>query len=147
MFDLNSGIVLDSGNYVVNFDHLREEDYEKVFEHETVLVLDNKNAHISTDSFVNSVIRHIVIDERFKDIQVSFFKDTRDKRRATPKQVRFIGAILENNYGYVLKNNQRKFLERQSRCIIQRIIDTFKGTEFIYWLPGQATVKNNKVYF
>ena len=147
MFELNKGIVFEEGRHVVNFDYLEEKDYNKVFEHENVLILDNKNAHVAVDYFVNIVIRHIIVDERFKDAQVSFFKDIRDKRRATPKQVRFIGAILESNYGYVLKNNQRKFLERQSRCVIQRIIDTFKGTEFVYWLPGQATVKNNKVYF
>lgn len=139
--------MLDCGNIVVNFDCLEEKDYDKVFEHKTILVLDNKDAHVAVDYFVNSKIRSIIIDNKFKDAQVSFFKDTRDKRVATKKQVRFIGAILENNYGYVLKDNQRAYLERQHRCVIQSIIDKFKSTEFIYWLPGQATVKNNKVYF
>lgn len=147
MFDLNSGIVLDAGNVVVNFDFLEEKDYDKVFEYELVHVLDNKNAHVAVDCFINSKIRSIIIDNKFKDAQVSFFKDTRDKRVATKKQVRFIGYILESNYGYILKDNQRAYLEKQSRCVIQNIIDKFKSTEFIYWLPGQATVKNNKCYF
>ena len=141
-----NGMMLDCGNVVVNFDCLEEKDYDKVFEHETILILDNKDAHANVDYFVNSKIRSIIIDNKFKDAQVSFFKDTRDKRIATKKQIRFIGYILESNYGYILKDNQRAYLERQYRCVIQSIIDTFKGTEFIYWLPGQATVKNNKVY-
>lgn len=143
----NNGLVLDCGNVIVNFDFLKEEDYDKVFEHKTLLVLDNKNAHVAVDCFINSKIRSIIVDNKFKDAQISFFKDTRDKRRATTKQVRFIGYLLESNYGYVLKDNQRTYLERQPRCVIQSIIDTFKNTEFIYWLPGQATVKNNKCYF
>ena len=143
----NNGLVLDCGNIVVNFDYLKEEDYDKVFEYELVHVLDNKDAHVAVDCFINSKIRSIIIDNKFKDAQVSFFKDTRDKRRATTKQIRFIGYILESNYGYILKDNQRAYLERQPRCVIQSIIDTFKNTEFIYWLPGQATVKNNKCYF
>ena len=147
MFELNKGIVFEEGRHVVNFDCLEEKDYDKVFEYELVHVLDNKDAHANVDYFVNSKIRSIIIDNKFKDAQVSFFKDTRDKRIATKKQIRFIGYILESNYGYILKDNQRAYLERQYRCVIQRIIDTFKGTEFIYWLPGQATVKNNKVYF
>lgn len=141
------GLMLDAGNIVVDFNYLEEKDYDKVFEYELVHVLDNKDAHINVDYFINSRIRSIIIDNKFKDAQVSFFKDTRDKRVATKKQVRFIGAILENNYGYVLKDNQRAYLERQHRCVIQSIIDKFKNTEFIYWLPGQATVKNNKCYF
>lgn len=143
----NNGLVLDCGNVIVNFDFLKEEDYDKVFEHKTLLVLDNKNAHVAVDCFINSKIRSIIVDNKFKDAQISFFKDTRDKRRATTKQVRFIGYLLESNYGYVLKDNQRTYLERQPRCVIQSIIDTFKDTEFVYWLPGQATIKNNKAYF
>lgn len=130
MFE-NNAVVLDGGVYVLNLSSLKEEDYNEVFEYDKLYIM---GSFTSSDirAFVNGVIRHIIIDERFKDCQVSFFKDTRDKRVATPKQVRFIGAILENNYGYVLENNQKRFLERQSRSVIQRIIDAFKGTEFIY---------------
>ena len=130
MFE-NNAVVLDGGNYVLNLSSLKEEDYNKIFEYEKLYLL---GAYTQNDirAFVNGVIRHIIVDERFKDDQISFFKDTRDKRIATKKQVRFIGAILENNYGYILENGQRKFLERQSRCIIQRIIDAFKNTSFVY---------------
>lgn len=130
MFE-NNAVVLDGGVYVLNLSSLKEENYNEIFEYDKLYIM---GSFTSSDirAFVNGVIRHIIIDEKFKDCQVSFFKDTRDKRQATVKQVRFIGAILENNYGYVLENNQKRFLERQSRSVIQRIIDAFKGTEFIY---------------
>ena len=73
-------------------------------------------------------------------------KDTRDRRGCTQKQIESLRSILGSNYEYSLNDLQLVFLAKQRRGLIQKLIDTFKNTEFIYWMPGMITVKDDKMY-
>lgn len=140
---LESSMFEYQNNLVVNMDLLDDKDFVKVFDHSVVYVYDPNN---NKNYFVNKIIHDIIIDDKFIDIQRSFIKDTRDRRGCTKKQIESLCSILMNNYEYSLEDKQLAFLLKQRRGLIQKLIDTFKNTKFIYWIPGMATVKDNKKY-
>ena len=132
------------GYLVVNPELLNDSDFTKLFDYKTVYIYDKNRDN--TDYIINKVIHDIIIDDRFIDIQCSFIKDTRDRRGCTQKQIESLRSILGNNYEYSLNDLQLAFLLKQRRGLIQKLIDTFKDTEFIYWMPGMVTIKDNKMY-
>ena len=141
---LSEGLFVYNDFTICNFTLLDDKDFLKVFESNTVYVYDN--CRDEAKYFVNKIIRDIIIDDRFIDIQFSFFRDNRDRRGCTRKQLDILSDILFNNYEYELNDTQLTFLSKQRRGIVQKIIDTFKDTEFIFWMPGHVTKKNNRNY-
>ena len=141
---LSEGLFVYNDFTIVNFNLLDDKDFLKVFESDIVYVYDDSRD--SAKYFINKVIRNIIIDDRFIDIQFSFFRDNRDRRGCTRKQWDILSDILFNNYEYELNDTQLTFLSKQRRGIVQKIIDTFKDTEFIFWMPGHVTTKNNRNY-
>ena len=124
---LRKGICLDSGEIKVNFNYLDESNYFDVFENENVFV---KNCQVNyIESLVNYVIRTVIVDDRALDRQISFIADTRNKRRCTKKQLQYLSKLLEDNFIYILTENQLKFLSHQRICVISKLIDLFKNTE------------------
>ena len=141
---LESSMFMYQDNLVVNPELLDDSDFTELFNHKTVYIYDKNRDN--TDYIIRKVIRDIIINDRFIDIQYSFVKDTRDRRGCTQKQIESLRSILGSNYEYSLNNLQLVFLAKQRRGLIQKLIDTFKNTEFIYWIPGMLTVKDNKKY-
>lgn len=127
---------------VVNPELLDDSDFTKLFDYKTVYIYDENRDN--TNYIISKVIRNIIVNDRFIDIQYSFIKDTRDRRGCTQKQIESLRSILINNYEYSLNDSQDVFLLKQRRGLIQKLIDTFKNTKFIYWIPGMVTVKDNK---
>ncbi len=132
------------GVLVANPELLDDSDFTKLFDYKTVYIYDRNRDN--TDYIIGKVIRDIIINDRFVDIQCSFIKDTRDRRGCTQKQIESLRSILGSNYEYSLNDLQLVFLAKQRRGLIQKLIDTFKNTEFIYWMPGMITVKDDKMY-
>lgn len=143
---LESGLFEYKNNLCVNLTLLDEKDFDKVFDSNIVYVYDDGNLHSTVSYFINKVIRDTIIDDRFIDIQGSFIKDSRDRRGCTRSQIESLKTILNNNYEFELNNLQLVFLCKQRRGLVQKLIDKFKNTEFIYWVPSQVTVKNCKAY-
>lgn len=141
---LESSMFEYQNNLVVNPKLLDDSDFTELFNHKIVYIYDENRDN--TDYIINKVIRDIIINDRFIDIQCSFVKDTRDRRGCTQKQIESLRSILGSNYEYSLNDLQLVFLAKQRRGVIQKLIDTFKNTEFIYWIPGMVTVKDNKMY-
>lgn len=141
---LKQGIFEYNGVLVANINLLDEKDFVKVFDSNIVYVYDDNREY--ANYLINKVIRDIIIDDRFIDVQYSFFRDTRDRKGCTRNQLETLRKILGSNYEYELTNLQLVFLSKQRRGLIQKIIDTFKDTEFIYWMPDHATIKNQKIY-
>lgn len=141
---LESSMFMYQDNLVVNPELLDDSDFTELFNHKIVYIYDENRDN--TDYIISKVIRNIIINDRFIDIQYSFVKDTRDRRGCTKKQIESLRSILGNNYEYSLNNLQLVFLAKQRRGLIQKLIDTFKNTEFIYWMPDMVTVKDNKKY-
>ena len=132
------------GVLVANPELLDDSDFTKLFDYKTVYIYDRNRDN--TEYIIGKVIRDIIINDRFVDIQCSFIKDTRDRRGCTQKQIESLRSILGSNYEYSLNDLQLVFLAKQRRGLIQKLIDTFKNTEFIYWMPGMITVKDDKMY-
>lgn len=141
---LESSMFMYQNNLVVNPELLDDSDFTELFNHKIVYIYDENRDN--TDYIINKVIRDIIINDRFIDIQCSFVKDTRDRRGCTYNQIESLRSILGSNYEYSLNDLQLVFLAKQRRGVIQKLIDTFKNTEFIYWIPGMVTVKDNKMY-
>lgn len=141
---LESSMFEYQNNLVVNPKLLDDSDFTELFNHKIVYIYDENRDN--TDYIINKVIRDIIINDRFIDIQCSFVKDTRDRRGCTYNQIESLRSILGSNYEYSLNDLQLVFLAKQRRGVIQKLIDTFKNTEFIYWIPGMVTVKDNKMY-
>lgn len=143
---LESGLFEYKNNLCANLTLLDEKDFVKVFDSNIVYVYDDGKLHSTLPYFINKVIRDTIVDDRFIDVQCSFVKDTRDRRGCTKKQLESLKSILNNNYDFELSNLQLVFLSKQRRGLVQKLIDRFKDTEFIYWVPSQVTVKNCKAY-
>ena len=141
---LESSMFVYKNNLVVNPKLLDDSDFTELFNHKIVYIYDENRDN--TDYIISKVIRNIIINDRFIDIQYSFVKDTRDRRGCTKKQIESLRSILIDNYEYSLEDKQLAFLLKQRRGLIQKLIDTFKNTEFIYWIPDMVTVKDNKMY-
>ena len=89
---LSEGLFVYNDFTICNFTLLDDKDFLKVFESNTVYVYDN--CRDEAKYFVNKIIRDIIINDRFIDIQYSFFKDSRDRRGCTRKQLDTLSNIL-----------------------------------------------------
>ena len=125
---LREGLYQDLTAWKVNLDYLEEQDYFKIFEHEQINVPSFQVDDLSR--VVNYIIRTVIVEDKSLDRQISFIKDTRNKRRCTYKQLQYLDRILKNQYYYELSDKQMKYLSNQPVCVISKLIDLFKNTEF-----------------
>ena len=125
---LREGLYQDLTAWKVNLDYLEEQDYFKIFEHEKINVPSFQVDDLSR--VVNYIIRPVIVEDKSLDRQISFIKDTRNKRRCTYKQLQYLDRILKNQYYYELSDKQMKYLSNQPVCVISKLIDLFKNTEF-----------------
>ena len=125
---LREGLYQDLTAWKINLDYLEEQDYFKIFEHEQINVPSFQVDDLSR--VVNYIIRTVIIENKSLDRQISFFPDTRNKHRSTYKQLQYLDRILKNQYYYELSDKQMKYLSNQPVCVISKLIDLFKNTEF-----------------
>ena len=125
---LREGLYQDLTAWKVNLDYLEEQDYFKIFEHEQINVPSFQVDDLSR--VVNYIIRTVIVEDKSLDRQISFIKDTRNKRRCTYKQLQYFDRILGRNYYYNLNDKQKKYLANQPVCVLSKLIDLFKNTEF-----------------
>ena len=76
---LREGLYQDLTAWKVNLDYLEEQDYFKIFEHEQINVPSFQVDDLSR--VVNYIIRTVIVEDKSLDRQISFIKDTRNKRR------------------------------------------------------------------
>ena len=125
---LREGLYQDLTDWKVNLNYLEEKDYFKIFEHEEIHIPNFQVDDLSI--VVNYIIRTVIVEDKSLDRQISFIKDTRNKRRCTYKQLQYLDRILKNQYYYELSDKQMKYLSNQPVCVISKLIDLFKNTEF-----------------
>ena len=125
---LREGLYQDLTAWKINLDYLEEEDYFKIFEHEEIQIPDFQVKDLSR--VVNYIIRTVIVEDKSLDRQISFIKDTRNKRRCTDKQFQYLDVILGRKYFYQFNDKQKKYIKNQPVCVISKLIEVFKNTEF-----------------
>ena len=130
---LSEGLFVYNDFTICNFTLLDDKDFLKVFESNTVYVYDN--CRDEAKYFVNKVIRDIIIDDRFIDIQFSFFRDNRDRRGCTRKQLDILSDILFNNYEYELNDTQLTFLSNVE-VLSKRLLTLLKIQNLSFGCPA-----------